>query len=269
MRNFTLLFLAVLLPLLGNAQSYSVYQRDTINRSDVNGKRQGNWIIFGFMRKDMRYKDSSIMEMGKYIDSKKSGTWLEFYPTGIKKSSIDFVNNRPDGHCAMYFENGGVGEEGTWKGNRWVGLYQKYDERCGNVATETELESSGLIIQRKIYQYDNRCRKMFMVQSMDSTWKAETYDSTGRVIRTQQGKRGTEPEYPAQVVAPKTNSIPHDDGQQVLYNAKKLVSMKGYFVHSRLKDGVQYIYDSNDKLIQIKQYKDYKYVGDLAFDKAK
>lgn len=53
-----------------------------------------------------------------------------------------------------------------------------------------------------------------------------------------------------------------DDGQSILFNKQGQIFMKGRFVHYKLKDGWQYIYDKDDKLVQIKVFKDFKYVGD-------
>lgn len=52
------------------------------------------------------------------------------------------------------------------------------------------------------------------------------------------------------------------DGYMMIYNRNQQLCKKGTFRKCVLTDGQEYVYDSNGQLIQIKVYKDGKYVGD-------
>lgn len=109
--------------------SAQVYVRDSINRVDSNGKRQGYWVITAStMKLGAPWLPNQKIEEGTYQDSKKNGIWIAYWQNGNKKSEMYFVNNRPNGRATLYFENGHVTETGTWKGTRWIGEYKLYYE---------------------------------------------------------------------------------------------------------------------------------------------
>src|ERR1041385_1850110 len=115
------------------AQISPLFNGDTTNYVDASGKKQGIWFINGNMKKDISYKADAIVESGYYVDNQKTGMWKQFYPSGIIKSEITFVNNRPNGHAVFCDEQGCKSEEGTWVGTHWVGPYAKYYP-CGGVS---------------------------------------------------------------------------------------------------------------------------------------
>lgn len=53
-----------------------------------------------------------------------------------------------------------------------------------------------------------------------------------------------------------------NDCPYVLYNSNKQITKKGCFKNFRLMDGEERIYDNNGVLVQIRIFKDFKYVGD-------
>ena len=104
-------------------QSWELLGKDTVNKIDVNRKKQDKWVLMGKHKPGGCYKEEQRAEEGSYTDNRKVGTWLEYYCTSNVKSKLTFVNGRPDGYAQMFHENGKISEEGVWKNNRWVGNY--------------------------------------------------------------------------------------------------------------------------------------------------
>lgn len=289
MKKFTLIILFIVCK-VGLAQSYEIYNNDTINYIDVNGKRQGAWIITGKMKKDPAYKPDQKVEEGSYVDSKKTGIWKEYYPNNQMKSQINFVNNRPDGKCIMYHENGKVQEEGTWKGNRWSGEYKLYYEN-GNVRQAFNFNDMGQRVNKQTYYYedgkvmiegnwkDGKEDGMVTEYNADGSKKAEKFYNGGSIDLTKSKDYTTTT---ASTNTPKEDQPPKEEsktitkdqykdanpkkpfngtGQHTLLNSDKQVAMKGEFVNYKLKEGEQRIYE-NGILTRVKLFKEFVYVGD-------
>ncbi len=137
-----------------NAQSFEMGSKglqngDTINMTDANGKRQGKWIVLGRHNpKVPGYELHQKMSEGMYKDNKKTGVWVDYFPSGNIKNKINFKDGRPSGQCNLYFWDGKIKEEGTWLNNRWVGNY-KYTFENGDVL-EIVFDDMGKEITKKM-----------------------------------------------------------------------------------------------------------------------
>lgn len=150
MRNFLVLYFSLFVFGWANAQS------DTLNQKDANGRKNGYWIIYGKDKPNSGFADSSIIEEGKYEAGKKMGVWKTYYVSRIKKSEIEYKNNRPNGKFITYFENGQMKEEGMWKGTFMVGYYKKYWEN-GCIAQEKNFDKSGKTETFAYYYFSDTC----------------------------------------------------------------------------------------------------------------
>lgn len=103
---------------------------DTINVTDSNGNKQGQWVVTGKNRPGTCYKPDKKAEEGKYKDNRKTGVWTEYFCNGKIKNILTFKNGRLEGPAKTYYENGKIKEEGTWTWttNRWIGKYKSYSE---------------------------------------------------------------------------------------------------------------------------------------------
>ncbi|TND08674.1 MAG: MORN variant repeat-containing protein [Bacteroidetes bacterium] len=290
MKKFTLILLFIVCK-VGLAQSYEIYNNDTINFVDVNGLRQGKWIIWGKMKKDPAFKDDQKVEEGNYKDSKKIGKWLEYHPNGNKKSDITYENNRPNGYAIMYYANGQKSEEGVWKGNRWVGDYKLYYED-GKTRQEFKFNPTGQREGTQKYYHPNgqlaiegnwnggkeegtvtefyedgtkKSEKVFAGGTMDAA-KTKTYppkNGVATVTLTPEEKKMAKEE--SKAIDPKLEKPNKGEfkgtGNHTLYRNGQ-VTKKGYFENNRLKNGEERIYE-NGLLIQIRKYEEFKWVGDL------
>jgi hypothetical protein len=73
---------------------------DTINRTDDNNLRQGNWIL----KSGGDFDEPLQTEVGLYIHGKKFGQWKTFEGGSLVRDE-NYYNNSLDGK-SMYFENG-------------------------------------------------------------------------------------------------------------------------------------------------------------------
>ncbi len=116
------------------AQS-SVGTKDTTNFTDANGKKQGKWIILNRDVHKECFKDDQKVEEGKYLDSKKTGPWKEYYCNSNVKSVVTYENNRPNGYAKMYHENGKISFIKEFKNSEAVGIWMKFDKK-GNLVSQ-------------------------------------------------------------------------------------------------------------------------------------
>ncbi len=277
---------------IGIAQSFELIGNDTINFTDTFGKRQGKWIIFN---KDLHregYADDQKVEEGKFIDSKKTGIWKEYYPNTNIKSIITYENNRPSGYAKMYHDNGKIKEEGLWKNNRWVGDYKLYYEN-GQVQQAFQFNVNGKREGTQTYYYDNgqvmiagnwaegkesgvlkeyyengdlKSEKNFNGGTMDES-SVKNYEPK-KEIAVKPAEKVPEP---PPIIAQKTEKDNlgktfNGEGYWKLYNTNKQISKDGTFVKNRLIDGKVYHYSPDGILTRIAVYKDGKYVGDSVIE---
>ncbi len=274
------------------AQTFELVNKDTINLTDVEGKKQGNWIVTNKMVHKPCYTDAQKVEEGKYSGGKKTGIWLEYYCNNNMKSKITFENNRPNGYAIMYHENGKVKEEGMWKNSRWVGDYKLYYEN-GQVQQQFKFNTSGKREGQQKYFYENgqlmiegnwaegkeagllkeyyengdiKSEKNFNDGFMDVA-TVKNFEPKKPIVKIQEKEPVVDPiKTPAIVVDVKTEKVNtgsfNGEGYWKLYNSNRQVTKDGTFHKNRMIDGKVYIYNSNGILTRIGLYKDGKYIGD-------
>ena len=290
-KKYSILFL-VLLFQTAFGQTFEMFNNDTINKTDVEGKRQGFWIIRNSMKKLPNYRDDQKVEEGKYVDSKKTGKWKEYYPNDKPKNVITFENNRPNGYAIMYHENGKISEEGMWKNNRWVGEYKLYYEN-GQVQQSFKFNATGKREGDQVYFYpdgkvmitgnwqDGKENGTVTEYYANGDVKAEKVFNGGSIdiaaTKTYEPKQPIVEEPVKQVVTPpvvvevtEKPNIPkqifNGEGQWTLYNKNKQISKDGVFHANRMIDGKVYFYSPDGILTRIAVYKDGSYIGDAVIE---
>ncbi len=286
---------------LGTALAAMSLPQDSTNVTDAEGRKQGRWVIYNKMKKPPlpEFTDDQKVEEGKFIDDKKTGKWITYYPNGNMKSVITYENNRPNGYATLYHENGKILEQGYWKNQRWVGDYKSYHEN-GEVQHEFKFNDQGKRDGKQAYYADNGQKIIEGVMSAGKevgTWE-EWYDN-GDKRADKVFNEGTldatktvnyEPKKPietAEIITPKSTDAPKGgdkllkvsesekpnpavksgppfdgNGDAKLFNKNKQISKDGFFVNYKLKTGKQYLYDDNGILQRIAVYENFKYVGD-------
>jgi antitoxin component YwqK of YwqJK toxin-antitoxin module len=252
-----------------SAQSFEVYQGDTINRTDARGVKQGSWKLFDATKKTVRAE-------GRYVNDKKEGVWKKYYANGKTQSEITYINSRTNGYAKLYYEDGTVSEEGTWKGDKWVGKY-KYYHKNGNIAHDWVYNDNGVRTGVQFYYHENgklmiegewkegkksglvkeyysdgslRFEELFINGVLDET-RSKSYQPNTRILADQRTQ-----------IDDHNISNPdmfEENGYHKLFNKKKQVEQEGTFLNGRLMDGKRYIYDEKSgKLIRTYIYKEGK-----------
>lgn len=273
---------------IGIAQSFELIGTDTVNFTDNFGKKQGKWVLYNKDLHRAGYTDNQVVEEGKFIDSKKTGIWKEYYPSTNIKSIITYENNRPSGYAKMYHDNGKIKEEGLWKNNRWVGDYKLYYEN-GQVQQAFKFNVNGKREGAQTYYYENgqvmiegnwaegkeagvvkefyengdpKSEKVFNNGLMDEG-SVKNYDPKKPiVVKTPEEKMESPPILVQKTEKDNLGKTFNGEGYWKLYNSNKQISKDGTFVKNRLMDGKVYHYSPDGILTRIAVYKDGKYVGD-------
>jgi antitoxin component YwqK of YwqJK toxin-antitoxin module len=282
-----LLFVFFITYKISVAQSFELFNQDTINIIDVNNLKQGHWIFWGKMKKLPGYKDDQKVEEGAYKDSKQVGLWKKYFPGGNIKDEITYLNGRPNGYYVNYYENGKVQEEGTWVNNKQVGQFKRYHEN-GVVAQEFNFNNKGVREGVQKYYYDNG--KLMMVgdwaEGKESGILKEYYEN-GDLRAERNFANGvmdpaTSKEFePKKPLEKKPEPVPVDakpvlasqeempnmgsfngNGYAKLFGPNKQVTKDGVFKNFKLMEGKEYIYNSDGILQRIAIYKNGVYVGD-------
>jgi antitoxin component YwqK of YwqJK toxin-antitoxin module len=148
MKKIILILFIPLLFLQTKAQSFKIFNSDTINIIDKNNLKQGLWIYF-----NNNYKNK-IAKKGYYYNNLKTGKWISFYPNGNIKTIITYNNNRQEGPVKSFYKNGKLQEQGFWKINKWIGEY-KYFYPNGNIKYHWFFDKNGKRTGKQTYYYSN------------------------------------------------------------------------------------------------------------------
>jgi len=221
------------LPVLCSAQTFIIYNGDTINRIDTLGKKQGYWIKFGKDKPNTRFKEDQKMEEGIYINNRKTGLWKEYYCNGNLKNQLNFVDGRPNGEAVTYYENGMTQECGTWQRNHWVGNYYLYDD-SGNLARHYEFDEKGKRKGNDTLQYRRGPIKEY--RDIDEEGKGKNLAR----------------EFDIQKL----------NGHHTLYISHKQIIREGEFENGKLIDGKAYLYNEDGILTRVLVFKNGKYISD-------
>ncbi len=102
-RFIVFIFVIILFASCGNKdevqlwQSYEMRDKDTINRVDMKGQKQGEWYFFA--NKDKKSKDNAppkLLVKGTYVDDKREGTWYYYSAeTGEVTDTVFYQNDFP------------------------------------------------------------------------------------------------------------------------------------------------------------------------------
>jgi antitoxin component YwqK of YwqJK toxin-antitoxin module len=270
--------------------------KDTLNYTDVAGKKQRHWVLLGKHKPNTCYALTQKVEEGDYKENRKVGVWMEYYCNGQAKNKITFVNGRADGYAIVYYENGKVQEEGQWKNNRWVGnLKQYYDN--GQVQHDFKFNESGKRDGEQVYKYENgqtAIQGVFANGKESGTIKEfneegklkaeKTYNdgavdvATIKTFETKPVKEKVVEMDNAPKLIVKPDEKPQDaiavksgptvlNGKHTLYDKNKQVTKDGVFENNRFMEGKAYIYNENGILTRVAIYRNGLYVGDGVIEK--
>jgi antitoxin component YwqK of YwqJK toxin-antitoxin module len=279
-----------------NAQTFELMpnSKDTINFIDIDGRKQGKWVLFGKHKQNSCYAPTQKAEEGSFNQNRKIGIWMEYFCNGNPKNKVTFANGRPDGYVIIYHENGKIEQEGQWKNNRWIGTFKRYYAN-GELQHQFKFNESGKREGEQIYKYENgqtavignfvngkeigvikefyengdlKAEKSFNNGEVDVN-SIKNYDAKKELVKKSDMPTNLEPKLTLKpdekpLDATKTSIL---NGKYVLYNTNKQVTKDGTFNNNRLMEGKAYIYNENGILTRVVIYKNGLYVGDGIIEK--
>lgn len=263
------------------------------NVLDEQGLRQGFWKITGSMIQDRDFKKDQVVEEGQYVDNKRNGIWMKYYPTGVVRSEINYENNQPRGAYRIFYDNGNLEEEGDWQGNRNVGVFMRYHPN-GNKAQEFTFNDFGKRDGVQQYFYPNGKLQMTVeVENGTAHGKLTSYYPNGdlksekRIVngaldeqsvriynpKSKLNDKYPEPVLPLEETIPSKEDKPNlvefkDTGFNTLYNRNQQITQVGEFKEGRLWNGKWHHYDSDGLLRKVEVYKEGRYIGLGVIDEA-
>lgn len=127
MRLIFALSLLISLNGFGQWKSYIIGVRgDTLNRLDMQGKKQGPWVIH---IAELR-GEPGFDEQGYFVDDKKDGLWVRFSLMGDKIAEENYRWGVLDGKAKYYTRTGGLMRTESWRAvdpNKTMDTVDVYD----------------------------------------------------------------------------------------------------------------------------------------------
>lgn len=151
-----------------SAQQWKDYRllsnRDTINRIDMQGRKQGPWME----RFEELRGEPGFEEEGYYVNDKKEGRWRKFNLDGDQIATEFYRWGNRDGKQQYFTRNGGLYREESWKALNPLNPY--------DTIIVPDLNDPDIMIEKIIKQESAEVRH--------GTWSY--YDpSTGRLVKTE------------------------------------------------------------------------------------
>lgn len=110
--SFLVISLSISFAGYGQYKDFMVSVRgDTLNRIDLQGRKQGPWVI----HLDALRGEPGYDEQGYFKDDKKDGLWTRFSLEGVKIAEENYRWGALDGKCRYYTRNGGLEREEIWR----------------------------------------------------------------------------------------------------------------------------------------------------------
>lgn len=112
MRFIFVLVLLVSVNVYGQYKNFIISPKgDTLNRVDLQGKKQGPWVI----HVDDNHGERGYEEEGYFLNSKKEGTWRQYSLDGDLTAIENFRWGNKDGKCQYFTNMGDLMREESWK----------------------------------------------------------------------------------------------------------------------------------------------------------
>jgi len=268
------------------ASSAVIGQNDKLNKTDVEGKKQGKWVYFGKDRPEEGYPATGKIEEGSYKDDRKEGLWVKYHNDGVTpRLKGQYINNRPQGSYVKYHANGKIKEQGTFEKNMYKDSLTRFNENgkveyqanyndggkeqgkvkyfYANGQLEFEYTSqNGVSVGKAVRYYENGDVKEVIVFSADgSVEKSEHKEMVNPSVKVVDP--GLSKETAPKSATPKTKGVKFEpNGYNKVYNANDEIWLDGVFKNSNLWEGKVYEYDKDGILLKVKVFKNGLYHSD-------
>lgn len=294
--HLRILFTTVMASVMLYAQAYS----GEVNHVDESGKRQGYWIITGYMTKDAAYSPEAKVEEGEYRNSQKEGLWKRYWPNGKLKSEITYEGGHPQGWYRTYYDTGVCEEEGGWWNNRNAGYLRRWHPN-GQAQQMFNFDNNGKRqgLQRYFYENGNLELEVSVINGSESgpyrryypdgslaeekvfengavvPGSLKTYKPKSELKEAPVEKDPYDKKVGTEIAETPTTSVPNKaetfkpNGFNTLYNSAGQLSEVGEFKKGKMLHGKVYRYNSSGLLIRTEIYKNGKCIGNGVIDEEK
>ena len=255
---------------------------DTLNKvNPQNGRKTGYWIITGNISKQKGFAPNDKVEEGTYINSRKNGKWIKYWPNGAVRSKVNYKYGRTIGPYITYFQNGKIEEKGTVNAGLLTGSYELYWPN-GQIRQSKKFNSSGKTEGKVEFFYANGKKEVSFntvngQENGGAIWYYENGDKKKEVIFENGSSLSTkkykaikpivEFKDPMIEKGPKLKGVFNSaqkqlrDGYGKTYDNNTNLLMDGEFKDGRLYNGRYYLYDEYGLLEKIKVFKNGVFVG--------
>ncbi len=140
---------------------------------DENGLRTGKWKLY-----DIYYQ--YVYAEGNYLNGKKQGVWIYYYPDKTTEQQGAYNEDRPEGEWIWYYRNGKIKREENYSYGKLEGEYTEYDIE-GNIVLKGEY-FDGARQGEWYYNVGNVTKKgSYEAGARSGVWKYE-YNNTGNLF---------------------------------------------------------------------------------------
>lgn len=187
-----------------NGELYNGTTFDAKNRvlyTIKEGKKNGNYEKYDY--------NSSVLEKGAYKNNLKEGLFVTYNASGSKKSSVNYVNGKPEGD-AIYYKGDEVLSKITYKNgkpykgkvtnyNSYSDTYQEDTYVDGSLVKSIDTKKDGKIItthtsktNKEIVKYNLNDKKVLTYNLHNESLEGKVigYDDEGNVERTAEFENG-------------------------------------------------------------------------------
>ena len=192
MKKLLLFFTLILSAIALYAQvenTFEIWQKDTINKIDASGKKQGVWIEF--------HESGAQKKRTNYVNDIPQGGETGFYKNGRPRYTIIWNQGVPHGFYQIYYASGFVKKTGIWRNDQNVGDLVEYypsgsvsSRSCYN--SDSELEGAIIAyheneIIKTIELYERGIKSGFTIQ----------FDTIGTLLELSRYRDGVEIDHTA------------------------------------------------------------------------
>ena len=257
------------------------------NKRNADGERHGKWVFTGKDFPNRNLPKTQKVEEGYYVNGRKEGTWIKFFPDGVVQLKGNYNNNRPQGTYTRYYPNGKIAEQGDFQANGYKGLLLRYHDN-GQLAYRANFNNQGQESGKVSYYHPNgKLALSYTVKNGQVQGEVARYNTSGQLqnsfevsadgqvgklqkATTQQNNPIPKPVaainaivYPPRLSNPKTKGLRFvPNGYNKVFNDNDEIWMDGEFRSGQLYDGKVYDYDQNGILQKVRIYKLGKYHSD-------
>ncbi|MBP9080445.1 MAG: toxin-antitoxin system YwqK family antitoxin [Flavobacteriales bacterium] len=258
---------------------------DTLNRLDDLGRKQGWWQIAGPVPGKPDYRAGIMYEEGRYVDSRRTGTWKRYWPNGKPRSEVNYVKGLAKGAYATFYPDGRPEEQGSWDLDRNTGTFKRWYAN-GHLMQEFIFDAHGTRNGQQKYYHENgrlqvevgivdgkeegTLKRYYPNGDLQEQVEFHAGEADGKSLRTFKptGPVATAP-VPAEATpapAKRAEEQPNAadfraEGWNTLYDGQHRLAQQGLYRKGRLWEGKVYKYDRNGLLYRIEVYDQGRFVG--------